>query len=115
MAASIFTFVVITKHHENNIQKNPLVAEISNINKTTDDLGVQHFVVNGFVTNQSKNIYGVPDLVIVSFDNNGKIIAQQKFFASATLLEAGNKAPFSHTLSVPTDGVHKITVKLKSN
>jgi hypothetical protein len=113
MAASVFTIVIITKQHADNIKKNPLTTGISTITKTTDEMGVQHFVVNGFITNKTQNIYGVPDIVIVARDDQGNIIARQKFFAPVTLLESGKIAPFSHTLSVPTDDVRKITVELK--
>ena len=113
MAAAIFTVVIITKYNEQKIKKHPLVAQIETINTITDDLGTKHFIVKGSVTNKSNNIYGVPDLLIISHDKDGNIIDKQKFFAAATLLDSGTSARFSHTLSVPVDNVRKITVELK--
>jgi len=113
LAAIIFTFVVITKYHSENVKKNPLVAKISQINTMVDESGIQRFVVNGFVANKSKEMYGVPNLLIVSRDDNGNILEKQKFMSPATLLVSGDMAPFSHILSVPTAGVRKITVELK--
>ena len=91
----------------------PLVATITNIRSVIDASGVSHFVVSGRVTNQSAEIYGVPDLIIVSRDDTGAEITRQKFMPSATLLDSGASVDFSHTLSAPSDGVKKITVELK--
>ena len=113
LAAIVFTFVVIAQYNSNDIKKNPLTAKISEINTITDEAGVQHFVVNGFVKNKSKDIYGVPDLIIVSHDEQGNILTQQKVMSPATLLESGNTAPFSYILSSPVTGVKKITIEFK--
>lgn len=111
LAAIVFTFVVITHYNANNIKKNPLVAKISEINTVTDESGVGKLVVRGFVKNKTREIYGVPDLLIISRDKNGIVLTQQKVMSPATLLEGGNSAPFSYTLPT-TVGVHKITVEL---
>lgn len=113
LAAAIFAFVVITRHQVTNVKNNPLIAQISGIHTVVDAFGTAHFVVSGKVTNQSEEIYGVPDLLIVSRDEAGNIVAQQKFMPSATLLDAGSSVEFSHTLSAPTTGVKKVTVELK--
>lgn len=113
LAASIFTIVVITKYKVQNIENNPLVAEVSSISTVVDAFGVAHFVVSGRVVNQSQDIYGVPNLLIISRDDHGNVITQQKFMPSATLLDAGDHVEFSHTLSAPTTGVKKITAQLK--
>jgi hypothetical protein len=115
LAATIFAFVIITKHQVSNVKNNPLIAQISGIHTIVDAFGTPHFVVSGRVTNQSTEIYGVPDLLIVSRDEAGNIIAQQKFMPSATLLDAGDSVPFSHTLSAPITGVKKVTVELKED
>lgn len=113
MAAVIFAFVIITSHDAKKIQANPLVAQISDVSTVVDAFGVSHFVVRGRVTNQSDDIYGVPDLFVTSRDEHGNIVAQQKFMPSATLLDAGEVTEFTHTLSAPTDGVKKLTVELR--
>lgn len=113
LAAGIFAFVAITSHQAKTKENNPLVAQISGITTVVDAFGAPHFVVTGRVINQSDEIYGVPDLLIISRDDDGNIIAQQKFMPSATLLDAGEHTEFSHTLSAPTTGVKKITVELR--
>lgn len=113
LSAAIFAFVVVARYQVNNVKENPLLAKITDISTVVDAFGVQHFVVGGFVTNRSTEIYGVPDLLIVSRDANGDIVAQQKFMPSATLLDAGDSVAFSHTLSAATKGVKKLTAELK--
>jgi hypothetical protein len=113
LAATVFAFAVLARHQVKNIKNNPLVAEISGIRTIVDAFGAQHFVVSGRVVNRSQEIYGVPDLLIVSKDDAGNVMAQQKFMPSATLLDAGGFVEFTHTLSVPTAGVKKITAELK--
>lgn len=112
LSACIFTFVVITKHNSDEIKKNPLIAQVLNVDKIIAEDGSEHIVVNGLVKNRSKNIYGVPDLMIVSLDDKGNVIDRQKFFASATLLEPGDSSKFSHTLAVAVGDVKKINVEL---
>lgn len=113
LAAIVFTIVVITRHQITNVENHPLVPVVSSVGTVVDAMGVAHFVVSGQVQNRSDEIYGVPDLVIISWDGDGNIIAKQKFMPSATLLDAGTSAEFSHTLSAPTSGVKKITAKLQ--
>ncbi len=112
LAAVVFTVTIIGRHKINDVQNRPLVASISDIKTVVDADGVPHFVVSGNVINRSDEIYGVPDLIIVSRDADGNPITRQKFMPSATLLDAGAHASFSHTLSSPAAGVKKITVEL---
>jgi hypothetical protein len=113
LAAVVFSFAAITHHRAANVKNNPLVARISGIHTVVDAFGVPHFMVSGAVINQSDDIYGVPDLLIVSLDDAGNIVARQKFPPSATLLDVGGSVPFSHTLSASAKGVGKIAVELK--
>ncbi|MDE5616032.1 MAG: zinc-ribbon domain-containing protein [Alphaproteobacteria bacterium] len=114
LAAIVFSVAVITRHQVRaSAASRPLVATVTDIRSVIDAAGVPHFVVSGRVTNQSADIYGVPDLIIVSRDENGNEITRQKFMPSATLLDSGASVDFSHTLSAPCDGVKKITVELK--
>ena len=114
MSALIFTVAVIIRGHINGSARQPLVAEISEIKTVVDKEGVPHFVVRGMVVNQTTQIYGMPDLIIVSLDASGNPIARQKFMPSATLLDAGASVEFNHVLSSGTDGVKKITVELQT-
>ena len=111
LAAIVFAVAVIAQNKITDIRENPLVAEIHDITTTTDENGVSHFVVNGRVVNRSDQIYGVPGLVVISYEHDGNIVDKQKFMPSATLLDAGSAVEFTHVLSVPMAGVEKIAVE----
>ena len=113
LSAIVFAVAVVVQSKIDDASK-PLVAEISEIKTVADKDGVAHFVVRGAVINKTTQIYGVPDLIIVSRDANGNPIARQKFMPSAPLLDAGGTVEFNHTLSSTTDGVKKITVELQT-
>ncbi len=112
LSAIIFTVAVITQHQARHANRGPLVAEITSLESTTDESGATHVVVNGAITNISDSIYGVPDLYIVSTDENGRVLAKQKFMPSATLLDSGATVNFSHILSPQPAGVKKISAHL---
>ena len=113
LSAAVFVVAILSRHQTDVKNNNPLVATISNISTVVDAFGDSHFVVRGSVLNKSTEIYGVPDLLIISRDAAGNIISQQKFMPSATLLDAGASVEFSHTLSATTNGVKKITLELR--
>ena len=112
LSAIIFTVAVITQHQARTASRGPLVASVSGVETTTDENGQTHIVVNGSITNVSDAIYGVPDLIIVSTDDDGRVLAQQKFMPSATLLDSGASVGFSHILSPQPAGVKKISAHL---
>ncbi|MCM1294766.1 MAG: FxLYD domain-containing protein [Muribaculaceae bacterium] len=111
LAAIIFTFVVIVHHQAAQASDKPLVATVTDVHSVVDAAGNAHFVVSGVVSNNSDEIYGVPNLVIVSYDDNGRVIGRQKFLSPATLLDAGTSVTFSHTLSTGAVGVKNIQVE----
>ncbi len=114
LAAIVFAVAVLYQYQVKEIRDNPVIAEISAITTDTDENGVQHFLVSGRVMNRSEQIYGVPSLVIVSYDTKGNVISRQRFMPSATLLDAGTDVKFKHKLSVPIDKVEKIAVELET-
>lgn len=109
LSAIIFTVAVITHHQAKKANRGPLVANVLSVETTTDENGLLHVVVNGEIQNVSDEIYGVPDLIIVSTDDEGRVLAQQKFMPSATLLDSGATVSFSHILSAQPAGVKKIS------
>ena len=113
LSAIVFTVAVVVRSRIDSASKKPLVADILEVKNVTGKDGVAHFAVRGVVTNQTTQIYGVPDIIIVSRDGSGNPIARQKFMPSAPLLDAGGSVEFNHTLSATTDGVKKITVELQ--
>ena len=114
LSAIVFAIAVVVQSKIDNVTNKPLVAEITEIKTVADKDGVAHFVVRGAVINQTDQIYGVPDLVIISRDARGKPIASQKFMPSVPLLDAGASVEFNHVLSGTTNGVSKITVELQT-
>ena len=112
LSAIIFTVAVITHHQAKNAVRGPLIATVSGVDTTTDENGQTRIVVTGTIENISGEIYGVPDLIIVSADEKGRTLAQQKFMPSATLLDAGGVVKFSHILSSQPAGVKKISAHL---
>lgn len=114
LAALVFAVAVLYQHQITEIQEKPLIAEIADITTDTDENGVSRFVVSGRVVNRSEQIYGVPRLIIVSYDADGKVVERQRFMPSATLLDAGGNVNFKHTLSVPIANVEKIAVELEN-
>jgi len=114
LSAMVFAIAVVVQSKIKNANPEPIVAQITEIKMVSDDNGTPHFVVRGAIVNQSTEIYGVPDLIVVSRDDAGREIARQKFMPSATLIESGSSVEFNHVLGTPTDGVKKITVELQT-
>ena len=112
LSAIIFTIAVITQHKIKQENSSPLIASVTSVETTTDEKGNKHLVVSGNVTNVSEQIYGVPDLIIISSDDKGNVLAAQKFMPSAPLLDTGATIKFSHILEKQPVGVKKISAKL---
>lgn len=112
IAAGVFATAVITRHRAAELAARPLVATVTDVATQTDAAGVSRLVVRGTITNQSAQIYGVPDLIIVARDTSDRVVARQKFMPSATLLDAGGRAEFSYTLTASPASVRRISVEL---
>ena len=114
LAAVVFAVAVLYQNRVAEIQEKPLIAELVDVTTTTDNDDVTRFVVSGRVVNRSDQIYGVPGLVVISYDASGNVIERQHFMPSATLVDAGGNVQFLHTLSVPVTNVDKIAVELET-
>ena len=112
LSAIVFATAVVVQSKIKQSNHQPIVASLSEIKAVADDKGVPRFAVRGAIINQSDEIYGVPDIVIVSRDGAGHELARQKFMPPATLIEPGASVRFYHVLGTPTDGVKDITVEL---
>lgn len=113
LSVIIFVVAVVVTHRPNPEKDAPLVARITGHDVVTTEDGVRHLVVSGTVHNQTSDIYGMPDIMIVLSDADGRIISQQKFMPSATLLDAGATSDFKHVLSAPvTSKIKSIDVRL---
>ena len=115
IAATVFAVAVIVTSRNDNPNKKPLVASITEVSTENNSDGTSRIVVNGTVTNRSEEVYGLPDLIIVLHDDKGNPISRQRFMPSATLLDAGQSVRFSHTLSGDVSGAKKVTVELQEN
>lgn len=113
LSAIIFAVVAITHYRANDVKRAPLVASIVKTELAPDGNGVNHFIVSGILENRTDNIYGAPDLYVVTYDGNGNQINRAEQFAPpVTLLDAGSRVGFVYTLRAPSAGVKKIVVKL---
>lgn len=112
LSAIIFTVAVITQHQAKTASRGPLIVNVENIETITDQDGKSHIVINGEVTNVSEYPYAVPDLIVVSSDGAGQVLAQQKFMPSAAILDSGKSVKFRHILARQPIGVKKISAKL---
>lgn len=113
LSAIIFTVVVITHVKTSKESKSPLVASIVKTELAPDANGVNHFIVSGIIENVSDNFYGTPNIILQTYDDNGKMInSAEQFAPPVPILDAGARAGFVYTLRAPSMGVKKITVKL---
>ena len=113
LAAIVFAIAVISQYNVMQQKRRPLVATIIASEIINDEKGVPHFRVHGTVRNQSAEIYGVPDLIIIGYDAKGDVVLEQKFPPSGTLIDSGGLVNFTHVLSGNISGVKKISAKLE--
>ncbi len=113
LSAIIFSVVAITHYRANSVKHVPLVASIIKTELAPDGNGTNHFIVSGIIENRSTEIYGAPNIFILTYDDKGKEVnAAEQFNPPVTLLDAGARAGFVYTLRAPSAGVKKIIVKL---
>lgn len=116
IAACIFSFVAIMNFSGANKQQ-ALVTKIDekNIHTVLDDKGEKRIFVSGDITNTTNDIYGLPNIIIVSYDAVGNVLSRQTFMPPATLLEAKTTVTFNHMLSVDPANVKRLSVELKES
>ena len=113
ISAVIFSIVAVSTYRSHMESKSPLAASIVKTELAPDGNGVNHFIVSGILENRTEEIYGAPNLIIETYDANGKQInSSEQFNPPVTLLDAGARAGFVYTLRAPSAGVKKIIVKL---
>ena len=116
IAACIFSFVVIV-NFSGNKNYSALVTNIDekNIHTVLDENGNNRIFVSGDITNTTDDIYGLPNIIIISYDAMGNILSRQTFLPPATLLEAKTTVTFNHMLSVDPTNVKRLSVELKES
>lgn len=115
IAACIFAFAVIVNMQNKSNKNKPLVATIDekNIHLVADENGNNRLFVSGGITNTTDDIYGLPNLIIISYDAFNNVLSRQTFMPPATLLEAKTTVTFNHILSVDPTNVKRVTIELK--
>lgn len=113
LSVIVFVVAVIITYRPNPDRDAPLVARVTGHTVIKNEDGVRQLVVSGIVQNQTMDIYGMPDIMIILRDADGRTISQQKFMPSATLIDAGGVSNFKYTLSAPvTSDIKKIDARL---
>ncbi len=115
ISACIFSFVAIVSFSTNSGNKKTLFATINekSIHVVHDENGDNRIFVSGDITNNTNEVYGLPRLVIISYDSNDNILSRQSFIPPATLLEPKTTVTFNHILSVEPSNVKRVSVELK--
>lgn len=115
ITACIFAFVIFVNFQNNSYKKPILSAGIDEetVRLIKDKNGLNRLFVSGHVTNNTDDLYGLPNLVIVSYDENNNVLSRQTFMPPATLLEAKNTVTFNYILSVDPTNVKRVAVELK--
>jgi hypothetical protein len=116
VAACVFSFVVIFNFSDRS-GGGPLITKIDdkNIHVITDESGAQKIFVSGDITNTTDDIYGLPNIVIVSYDVHDNVLSRQAFVPPSTLLEPKTTVTFNHVLSVDPTHVKRLSVELKES
>ena len=118
IAACIFAFVVIVQFQQNRVNKNkPLVATIDqeNVRIVKDSDGNNRIFVSGNITNTTDDMYGLPNITIISYDGVGNMLSRQNFIPPVTLLESKTTVTFNYMLSVVPTDVKRLSVELKES
>ena len=78
-----------------------------------DKDGNKQIFVSGDITNTTDDIYGLPNIVIISYDQDDNVVSREAFIPPVTLLEAKTTVTFNHILSVNPARVKRLSVELK--
>ena len=113
ISAVIFSIVAVSTYRSHMESKSPLAASIVKTELAPDGNGINHFIVSGIIENRSDEFYSPPNIIVLSYDENGKQIGSgEQFTPPVPILESGARAAFVYTLRAPSAGVKKISVKL---
>lgn len=114
-AACIFSFVVIVGFQNDKSRQKPLVASINekDVHVIVDEKGNNRIFVSGNITNNTDDIYGLPNIVIISHDASGNVLSRQTFIPPVTLLDSRTTVTFNHVLTVDPTNVKRVSVELK--
>ena len=116
IAACIFCVAVVLDL-SNGSKDGPLITKIDekNIHTVMDENGNKRIFVSGDITNTTDDIYGLPNIVTISYDENDNVLSRQAFVPPSTLLEPKTTVTFNHILSVEPTHVKRLSVELKES
>ena len=116
IAACIFCLVVVL-NISGGPKNKPLITKIDekNIHMVTNEAGNKRIFVSGDITNTTNDIYGLPNIVIVSYDEHDNVLSRQAFVPPSTLLEPKTTVTFNYMLSVDPTHVKRLSVELKES
>ncbi len=117
IAACVFSIVVVMNFRADDNKNRPLITKIDeqSIHIVQDESHNNRIFVAGDITNTTDDIYGLPNIVIVSYDANDNVLSRQTFTPPATLLEGKTTVTFNHILSVDPTNVKRLSVELKES
>ena len=117
IAACVFSLVVVLNISSKSTNNKPLITKIDekNIHLVEDEGGNKRIFVSGDITNTTDDIYGLPNVVIIAYDEKDNVLSRQAFTPPATLLEAKTTVTFNHMLSLKPANVKRLSVELKES
>lgn len=117
IAACIFSFAVIISFQNKDKNKRPLMANIDqkSVHIITDESGNNRIFVSGNITNTTNDIYGLPNIVIISYDDMNNVLSRQNFMPPATFIDAKTTVTFNYVLSVVPTNVKRVAIELKES
>lgn len=113
LAVVCFCFVALTVYKTQSMKRKPIVAMITENKVKTDEDGKLYILVSGMLKNQTNEIYGVPKIVLNSFDKNKEQISSQVIEPPATFIDPKTSITFSQKLFVNPESVKKLTIEIK--
>ena len=117
VAACIFSFAVIISFKKDTTKIKPLVASINqkDVQIVVDEHGKDRIFVSGNITNNTDDIYGLPNIIILSYDAADNVLSRQAFVPPVTLIEPKTTVTFNHMLSVDPTNVQRVSIELKES
>lgn len=117
VAACVFSFVVIMRFQNDKNNNKPIIASIDehSVRVIVDENGDNRIFVSGNIRNTTDDIYGLPNLIILSYDANDNVLSRQAFIPPSTFIEPKTTVTFNHVLSVNPANVKRVAIELKES
>ena len=115
ISVCVFAFVVVAVVNNRAEKRKPLVASMDekNVRVIKDENGKDRIFVSGNIKNNTDEVYGMPNIDIVSYDVKDNVLSRQTFLPPATFIEGKTTITFNYVLSVDIANVKRVSVELK--